>query len=85
MNIAESARTLIFVGHWDAKKGRIFARRGRMRGQTGCKFVEAVQEVTFFGPRAVAEGKRVFYVTSVGVFRLEKEGSPSSGGCRGSM
>jgi propionate CoA-transferase len=38
------------------------------------KFVDRVDEVTFDGRRAIAAGKRVFYVTHVGVFELTKRG-----------
>ena len=38
------------------------------------KFVDEVDQVTFSGKQALAQGKRVFYVTNVGIFRLAKRG-----------
>jgi propionate CoA-transferase len=38
------------------------------------KFVERVREVTFNGPRAITAGKRVWYATPVGLFRLTPRG-----------
>ncbi len=38
------------------------------------KFVARVREITFSGPRALAAGKRVFYATPVGLFRLTERG-----------
>jgi propionate CoA-transferase len=46
--------------------------RVRRRGRP--KFVPRVREVTFNGPRALAAGKRVFYATPVGLFRLGTHG-----------
>ena len=38
------------------------------------KFVDRVDEITFSGPRALQAGKRVFYATHVGLFRLTRRG-----------
>lgn len=38
------------------------------------KFVRKVKEVSFSGPRALEEGKLVFYVTHLGAFHLTREG-----------
>ena len=43
------------------------------------KFVERVDEVTFSGPQALADGKRVYYVTHIGVIEL------TAGGMRGKL
>jgi acyl CoA:acetate/3-ketoacid CoA transferase len=38
------------------------------------KLVEAVEQISFSGPRAVAQGQNVIYVTERCVMRLEREG-----------
>jgi propionate CoA-transferase len=75
MDFAEAARTLVFVAGW--MRGGALAVEGdalcvRRRGAP--KFVERVAEVTFPAKRALEAGKRVFYVTPVGVFRLTDRG-----------
>jgi len=75
MDFAEAARTLVFVAGW--MRGGALAVKGdelhvRRRGDP--KFVERVAEVTFPAKRALEAGKRVFYVTPVGVFRLTDRG-----------
>ncbi len=74
-SIVASAKTVIFVGTWMAgaefavRDGTLdIARPGKP------KFVEAVDEVTFSGARALEDGKAVYYVTNVGVFRLTRQG-----------
>ena len=77
INISQNARRLVFAGTFTAgglevaiEDGRIrIAREGRTR-----KFVEAVEQITFSGPRAVAVRQSVHYVTERCVFRLEPEG-----------
>ena len=73
--IVDCARTVIFIGtwmagaRWEVKGGAIrLVQPGRP------KFVDTVSEVTFNGPRALADGKQVYYVTNVGVFRLGRHG-----------
>ena len=39
-----------------------------------CKFVPKVREVHFSGPRALAAGKKCFYVTHLGAFELTEQG-----------
>jgi propionate CoA-transferase len=74
-SITASARTVFFVGgwmsgsHWRIANGALNLKR---RGKP--KFVQEVREVTFNGQVALAQGKRVFYVTNVGIFRLTAEG-----------
>jgi propionate CoA-transferase len=46
----------------------------RFRRHGAPKFVERVREITFSGSRALAAGKRVFYATPVGLFRLTARG-----------
>lgn len=70
-----TADTLVFICEW-MRGGAIeivgdqvrISRRGRP------KFVSEVREVTFAAAPALRAGKRVFYVTPVGVFRLTKRG-----------
>jgi len=38
------------------------------------KFVEKVDEITFSGKEALKAGKKVFYATTVGLFRLTERG-----------
>ena len=74
-DIVEYARTIIFVGNWmdravyRLKNGRVSIKRPGTH-----KFVERVDRVTFNAREALKAGKRVFYVTTVGVFRLTSEG-----------
>lgn len=60
IDIAQRARRLIFCGTLTA--------RGRH------KFVPRVKQVTFSGPRALADGHEVLYVTECAVFRLTPGG-----------
>lgn len=75
MNIANSAKTIIFIGSWMAKAefkledGKlILAKKGIP------KFVDEVYEVTFNAQDALKKGKTVFYVTTIGIFRLTEKG-----------
>jgi len=74
-DIAASARTLLFVGTWMNRAG-ISIHAGRLAiDRPGVpKFRAAVDEITLSGPEALRHGKRVFYVTDVGVFRLTERG-----------
>jgi len=47
----------------------ILAGEGKVK-----KLVEAVEQVSFSGPRAVAQGQEVLYVTERCVMRLERKG-----------
>lgn len=75
MNIAASARTIIFIGHFSAKakykikKGQlIIKKKGRP------KFTDELLEVTFNAREALAQGKKIYYVTTVGLFILTEKG-----------
>ena len=74
-DLVAAARSILFVGSWMAH-GRIEVRDGRVRIERpgAHKFVERVSEVTFSGPQALARRKRVYYATSVGLFRLTERG-----------
>ena len=74
-DIVEYARTIIFVGNWmdkahyELKDGRVSLKKpGKL------KFVDKVDQITFNAQEALKAGKIVFYVTTVGVFKLTPEG-----------
>ncbi|MEJ2521551.1 MAG: CoA-transferase [Gammaproteobacteria bacterium] len=75
-SITNAARNCLFVGsfmqgaQWklDTSCGLSLVKRGRP------KFLPAVDEITFNGRRALEMGKNVWYVTNVGVFRLDAGG-----------
>jgi propionate CoA-transferase len=75
IDLATAARTIVFVAKWTVH-GTIAVRNGAMRvtKRGAPKFVTRVREITFNGPRALAAGKRVFYATPVGLFRLTARG-----------
>lgn len=75
VDFCNAAETIVFVSSW-MHRGRIAVEDGRLRivERGAPKFVERVDEITFSGPQALAAGKRVFYVTHVGVFRLTERG-----------
>lgn len=70
-----AAQNLIFVCGW-MRRGTMAVEHGsvRIRKHGASKFVERVQEVTFNGQRALRAGKKVFYATPVGLFRLTQRG-----------
>ena len=74
-NITSCAKYVVFVGS--------FAQNAKLRVQNGqividdpgeCKFVPAVREITFNGAQALKRGQRVWYVTPVGLFKLNARG-----------
>jgi len=74
-DIAHGAHTIIFVGTWMA--GARFALRNQrlvLEKPGKCKFVERVCQLTFNGHEALRMGKKVFFVTNVGVFALTPKG-----------
>ena len=75
IDFTAAAQTIVFVGSW-MFGGKITLDGGQIkvvkRGKP--KFVDKVDEITFSGKQALASGKRVFYVTNVGVFRLTDRG-----------
>lgn len=74
-SITASARTCIFVGtfmqgaQWRIEDGRMVLEKA---GQP--KMIDSVSEVTFSGGEALKAGKEVWYVTTVGAFRLTTGG-----------
>jgi propionate CoA-transferase len=75
-----AAETLIFVCGW-MRHGAMEVDGGavRVRRHGAPKFVERVLEVTFNGPRGLGAGKKIFYATPVGLFRLTTRGLELAG------
>ena len=77
MNIAQSARRLVFCCTFRAGEMVIARENGKLRlvkeGRHP-KFVSRLQQVCFHGPSAIARGQQVFYVTERAVFQLESSG-----------
>ncbi len=75
IDFSSNAKTIVFVSSWMVR-----ARMGFRDGELSIvepgkpKFVEHVDEITFSGKQALASGRKVFYVTNVGVFRLTERG-----------
>jgi propionate CoA-transferase len=76
IDITQNARAVCFLGTFTAGglavaigDGLRIAREGRAR-----KFVERVEQVSFNGPLAAAQGKPVLYVTERAVFALTRTG-----------
>jgi propionate CoA-transferase len=74
-DIASGARTIIFVGSWMAR-AQFELEKGRLRivKPGPCKFVDKVSHITFCAREALRKGKKVYYVTHVGVFVLTEGG-----------
>jgi len=70
-----AAKTIFFISSW-MLHGKIVLEEDKIRivehGQP--KFVDKVDEITFSGKHALEAGKRVFYISNVGVFRLTPDG-----------
>jgi len=75
IDFCSAADTIVFVCAW-MRGGEIAVEEGRVRivKRGGPKFVDRVAEVTFDAAGALAAGKRVFYATHVGLFRLGELG-----------
>jgi propionate CoA-transferase len=75
IDLSTAAGTIVFVCGWMVR-GEFAVDGGRMRvvRRGAPKFVRCVRVVTFNGRRALDAGKRVFYATPVGLFRLSERG-----------
>lgn len=74
-DIVECARTIIFVGNWmDKAKYELKGGRVSIKKPGKNKFVDKVDQITFNAKEALKAGKHVFYVTTVGVFKLTQAG-----------
>jgi len=76
VDITARAKKIVFSGYFTAgakleiHDGAIrIAKEGKVK-----KLVEAVEQISFSGPRAVAQGQDIVYVTERCVLRLESEG-----------
>src|SRR6516165_4287023 len=76
VDITARAKRIVFSGYFTAGAGLEIAdaavkiaREGKVK-----KLVEAVEQISFSGPRAVAQGQDIVYVTERCVLRLEPEG-----------
>lgn len=77
INIAQSARRVVFTGTFTASgletrwhQGRLeILREGRLR-----KFVRQVEQITFSAAHALAAGRSILYVTERAVFELTTSG-----------
>ena len=77
IDIAQTARKVVFCGTFDAKGPKFRTGQGKLEiVQPGKvrKFVEAVDQVTFSGIQALLQNQEVLYVTERAVFRLTQEG-----------
>lgn len=77
IDIAQNARNVVFCGTFDTKGTEIKTGHGKLElikpGKV-CKFVEAVDQITFSGNQALVQGQEVLYVTERAVFSLSKGG-----------
>jgi propionate CoA-transferase len=65
----------IFCASWgDGAKFDLTGGKMTVAEQGKVKFVDQVEEITFSGKEALKHGKKVFYVTHVGAFRLTERG-----------
>jgi propionate CoA-transferase len=75
IDLTAAAHTIVFACAW-MHGGEISVDNDKLniveRGAP--KFVKHVHEITFNGQHALRAGKRVFYVTHAGVFRLTRRG-----------
>lgn len=77
MNIAQSARRLVFCCSFRAGGIEVAVEDGELRivreGKFP-KFVSSLAQISFHGPSALARGQEVLFVTERAVFRLERSG-----------
>ena len=74
-SIVAGAKTIIFIGGWmSGARWKIRGGELKIEHRGKPKFVDRVRTVTFSAETAIADGKKVFYVTNVGVFRLTAQG-----------
>jgi propionate CoA-transferase len=75
LDFAAAARTIVFVARW-MRGGEASVENGELRlvRRGEVKLVPRVRERCFDAARALRAGKRIFYVTSVGIFRATPAG-----------
>lgn len=77
IDIAQNARKVVFCGTFDAKGAQLKSGDGELRIErhgSVRKLVDAVEQITFSGEQAVAQGQTVLYVTERCVFELKSDG-----------
>ena len=75
IDITTSAKIVVFVTTWMANaRVEVHGDKIRIVKPGPPKFVQKVSEITFSGRQALEAGKKVFYVTTVGVFELTDKG-----------
>jgi propionate CoA-transferase len=75
IDFSMSAKMVIFVGKWMARGTiNLVGNTIQILRAGKAKFVDKVDEVTFSGEQALKSGKKVFYATDVGLFRLTERG-----------
>ena len=75
IDITTSAKMIVFVTTWMARAEVVIENGGIRVIKPGApKFIEKVSEITFSGKEALKAGKKVFYITTVGVFQLTERG-----------
>lgn len=74
-NITSGAKTIIFIGSWMVK-GKVAYIDGKVQilKYGNPKFVEQVREITFNGNEALKSGKKIYYISEVGIFQLTERG-----------
>ncbi len=74
-DIASGAKTVFFVGTWmSGGKFEIKNNQLLLSKKGKPKFVRQVDEITFNGAEGLKSGKKIFYITNVGVFTLTGKG-----------
>lgn len=74
-DIASGAKVVLFVGTWmSGGEFEIKADKLLLSKKGKPKFVKQVDQVTFNGAEALKSGKKIFYITNVGVFTLTGKG-----------
>lgn len=76
VDITARAKKIVFSGYFtagaqlDVREGAVsILKEGKVK-----KLVDKVEQISFSGPRAVAQGQEILYVTERCVLRLEREG-----------
>ena len=74
-DIASGAKVVLFIGTW-MSDGKFAIKDNKLllvkKGKS--KFVKKVDQITFNGAEALKSGKKIFYITNVGVFTLTEKG-----------
>ncbi len=74
-DIASGAKVVLFVGTWmSGGEFEIKADKLLLSKKGKPKFVKQVDQVTFNGVEGLKSGKKIFYITNVGVFTLTGKG-----------